>query len=395
MIEQQTIIAQSFEEEKAKGRLLLLLDDIEAATKQLSSLENESESLSTKLKDLEFHLDELNLEKDLLSTPPKPLSQAENEDAEGKFFPFLNSLENRHTAALGNIEGQKQLASELGHQLSRLGQQNKKLKAEFELVESQLKAEELSLRESNDTLEDLEIQLDEKVKENEYLLKRCEDLKEELDERNDTIQNSIIAQADQLREIYREKQQQLSDIRRRSAELRGDLARLEKQQQEDLQNTKQSVKRGSQVGAWRNERAILKNKLKTLKTQYLNEQKNIESSSKRDKELQYKFAKLLGEDHNNGECELARKCIIANIEDTNAVKEAPVANKDLEYERDYTIQLEGELSRIKKSIAVFTECRENQLKALNEELDGCTQKGYIKLLREEFADIQAQLNKLH
>ncbi|OHS95276.1 hypothetical protein TRFO_02285 [Tritrichomonas foetus] len=407
MIEQQTLTAQSFEDEKTEGKMLLLLDDIDVAKKQLSLLKEESESLSTKLKDLEFHLDELNLERDSLSVAPEPLSQTGStkspnqessnnysENAESKFFPYLNSLENRLTESEGRLEGHRQLTSELNHQLNKLNQTNKKLKAEFEQILSQSNQEDDAFRVSTDTLEDLEMQLDEKTKENEFLLQKCDALKTELEERTEQIQNSLLAHHDELRKVYQEKEKTLTSLRKRSSELRGDSARLEKRLQEELKAHRENHEKNSQVNSWKSERGILKTKLKNLKTQLLTEQGNLESSQKRDQELDQKYVNLLGEDHNHGECELARKCIIASIKDSNEAKDDPSFAREMEYERDYTEQLNEEMKKIENSLRVFREYREAQLISLNEELNGCAQKGYIKLLKEEFAELQMTLTQL-
>lgn len=171
---------------------------------------------------------------------------------------------------------------------------------------------------------------------------------------------------------------------------------MERTQRKELLNTKDKLQKGASVTKWRTDRSVLKNKLKMLKTQLYNEQKNIEQTAKRDKDLDDKFKKLLDEDpnHNFGQCEKARKCVLALINDSKSRTKKVAFTTDLDYENEYTEQLLKEKEKIKKSKQIFNEYKDNVLSGLNIELDGCSQNGYIKLLRDEFYQLQNELSKL-
>ena len=391
MLQQQVTGIKAFEDEKNQGRLNLIIDDIKAATIQLQKLNEENEILSNNLKDVEFNLEELKVEKETLSA-----QQVQNLDppSENNFFAYLGSLENREIESSGKIEGQKQLTQELSHNLNRLKQKSIKLKKEYELVQAQLEEEESVLRESNDVLKDLEIKLDEKTKENEFILQQCETLKEELDQRNDELNNNFQNTEEDLRELYRQKSEELRQLRIKNAELHGQLHKTELSQQNEFNSKKDEVARESLVSAWRTDRSILKSRLQKLKTNLFNIQKNLEASNRREKDLEQKYIDLLGEDHNFGNCEGARKCVLANIDFINGAPEKSTPSTAFEYEKDYQQELQEKLASIENSYKVFSEYRESVLNGLNEELQGCSQYGYIRLLQEEFSELQGQLSKL-
>ena len=392
MNQQQVKSFEHFEERKKNGQLNLIIDDIEAATKQLNHLNAEHEELSCKLQNSQDKIKELTKEKESLENFEG--SQEIQQPDENNFFAFFGSLETREVECTARIEGQKQLTGELNHNLNALKQKNAKFKKEYELVASQLEEEENALRESNDILKDLEIKLDEKIKENETVLQQCENLKEELDERNQHIQSKLEPKNDELRQIYQQKTEELKKLRSESNKLHGRMYKTEKFQHDALQNAKEKMSRDSLVSAWKVDRSLLKNQLQKLKASLYNVQKNLESSIKRENDLEQKYCDLLGDDHNFGNCEYARKCVLASINSSYEAPENNVPTIEFDYEQDYTQELQDKLAAIENSYRVFDEYRESILSSLNEELHGCSQFGYIKLLQEEYAELQSQLLKL-
>ena len=358
MFEQQIIGAQSFEDEKDESKLLLILDDIEASKKQIDSLEKEKKKLSKDLKDLNFVLDELKVQKNLLSTVPKPLASSENaQDPEKNFFPFYNSLENRETELEARLEGNRQLTADLNHQFNYLQQQNKNLKAELKRIEDEAAKEEDDFSVSNNDLIDLNIKLDNSTKENEFLLQKCEELKSELEERDSHLKDSVMVQFEELTAQYKEDQQILAELKKSSKALQSEINKFDKLSQANYDSEKEKSAKEQAINHW-------------------------------------KASKLLGEEHESGQCELARKCLLASINQANEEKEAVLSSKDFDYETDYTTQLSKETECIDKSLKIFHQYRDSQLESLNQELTQCSQYGFLTLLKEELEELQKQLLNL-
>lgn len=395
MIDQQALGIKSFEDEKDEAKLLLILDDIEASKKQINSLENEKNSLSTELENLTFHLRELRIQRDLLSSPPEPLSQEENiQNAEENFFPYYNTLENRESEHEARLEGQRQITANLNHKLNEYHQKNKSLKEELRKLEEEDNKLDDDILTSNNALVDLNIQLDSSIKENEFIIQKCEELKNELEERDSHLKENVMVQYETLTAKYKKDQLKLAELKKKTSKLQADISRHEKKAQDDFDLEKERCEKEAAISYWKNDRGVLKNKLKNLKAQLYSVQANLEKSKKRDEDLNDKYTKLLGENHNFGECELAKKCLLYDISDATKEKEITVSSKDYDYELEYSEQLLKELECIDKSLEVFHEYRDSQISSLNQELSQCSQIGFLTLLKEELAELQSQLLNL-
>ena len=184
---QQAQSTKTFEEMKELTYLDLVLDYITGASMQLSILIKILVDLTKEKKDAEFLCDELTIEREnLLSSQVQPLSQTNTLDTkddfsdEGQFFGYLNSIENREVEISAKIEANKQIQSKLRHDLSTY-------KSELEPLIDTYNDEEAKYRNSDDIKKDLLISLDQKTIENENILQKCEELKEELDARHEEL----------------------------------------------------------------------------------------------------------------------------------------------------------------------------------------------------------------
>ena len=131
-----------------------------------------------------------------------------------------------------------------------------------------------------------------------------------------------------------------------------------------------------------------------LKSQLQGKESNLAQLQKKEKTLEQNYSNLLDAEHNFGDCEKARKCIQAQLNElTQKNEEVNQINND-QYEDEYAQQLEKEYQAVILSQNMFNEYKDSVLGGLHEELNGCSQVGYIKMLREEFAELQSQLNKL-
>lgn len=391
-----------YEEAKVLSKLDLVRDDIQVASKQYTNLTKELDKLTQQLEDAEFHINELECEKEaLLSSSMKPLSQTDDSKSksnfpdEGQFFGYLNLIENREVEINAKIEANKQIQLDLGCKHNILKQENIRMKNELDPLIESYNEEEARMRHTDDVRKDLQIELDQKNIESENLFHQCEELKEELNARNEELNGVVIENYNELKKKLKEKREELNTIRNASDSLRQQCDVLDSKQRKELLSTQDKLKRGSSVSKWRTDRSILKNKLKTIKSQLFNEQKNLERAVKRDSDLEEKYSKLLHtEEPNFGQTENARKCLLAQINESNSRKERVVTSTDLEYEKEYTDQLLKEKEKIKKSKKIFYQYRDTVLNGLNIELEGCLQNGYIKLLRDELLQLQNELSKL-
>jgi hypothetical protein len=57
------------------------------------------------------------------------------------------------------------------------------------------------------------------------------------------------------------------------------------------------------------------------------------------------------------------------------------------------VQLAQELALAEKSLAEFEKVREDALRELAVELEQCEKRGYLEMLREDFAILQAEVLK--
>lgn len=394
-----------YEEAKVVSKLDLVRDDIRVASKQFSNLTKEIDDLTKILEDAEFRINEINCEKEAILSSSMKLSSQENNASdfkdnsnfpdEGQFFGYLNLIENREVEISAKIEANKQIQLDLGCKLNILKQENLKIKKELDPLIELYNEEEARMRHSDDVKKDLQIVLDQKNIESESILHQCEELKEELNARNEELNGVVLENFKELKKKLKEKKDELAAIRNKSDSVRQEYEFLDGIQRKELIKSKENLKRGSSVSNWRADRSILKNKLKTLKSQLFNEQKNLDRAIKRDTDLEDKYSKLLDtEEPNFGETEKARKCLLAQINESNSRKEKAATSTDLEYENEFTEQLLKEKEKIKKSQAIFYQYRDTVLSGLNSELDGCLQNGYIKLLRDELSQLQNELSKL-
>lgn len=400
--------AISFEDEKALNKLDLILDDIQVASKQLSNLNKEYESLTTQVKDADFLLNELTLEIESLQDTnitqlaeppqPKPKENGEEEDEplpiEKQFFTYWNSLETRETEVNARIEANVQLKADLAHSFSALKQKNQKLKKELELLQNSVEEENNEIRKQLDLKEQLQVTLDQKVTENEEILMQCTTLKEELDARNEELQQFGVEKVQAMRLEYQQKREKLSTLKQEAEHKRREFESTQRKNQKQFQTERKKLENESSVAQWKTSRSILKNKLANLKSQLQGKETNLVQLQKKEKTLEQNYSNLLDTEHNFGDCEKARKCIQAQLNELIQKNEEVNQINNDQYEDEYAQQLEKEYQAVILSQNMFNEYKDSVLGGLHEELNGCSQVGYIKMLREELAELQSQLNKL-
>ena len=71
----------------------------------------------------------------------------------------------------------------------------------------------------------------------------------------------------------------------------------------------------------------------------------------------------------------------------------PIKDEEFLIEQEYNAQLQQELDMIETSFSALKKQYDRQIMSLKEELDDCSQVGYIKLLQNEMKDLLSSLAK--
>ena len=142
------------------------------------------------------------------------------------------------------------------------------------------------------------------------------------------------------------------------------------------------------VSSWRGERSLITGKLKRSKQRLAMIEQNIASVAKREQLLAEKFSQLLGVDDPSGTGDLAKSMVVAELDDSYGAEQTET-DEELALEQSYNKELKDQLALIEESFRVFNEHRNETINGLNDELQECTQAGYIRLLKEELDSLQA------
>lgn len=373
-------------------RLSLVNEDIEAAQKQIASLQRQKKELAKTCLDLEFRLDELHSNLELLQTSNQDNddeAEDNDENVEGTFFTLLSELESEEAALKGEIQSYKDLQKSLGHDKAMLSNTNKRIQKELDLEKKKLDTAQDKLTVSKNVLNQLQLEYDAKSTEIENLIQSCAYLQkeelalsEELAQRSDNVVN-------ELKQIERERKAEYNEELKREERLKKDLNVTQRKMQNQVDNLSKKLMKEQSVSSWRNDRSIITNKLRKAKQQILIEQQSFSTAKKRKENLEKEIKRLLGdEDPGDGTGMRAKQLVRAEI---NSLDPQPQIEGDDEklIEYDYNRELQDELELIDASLEVFRNHREETLRALQNEYEECTQQGYLKLLRSEMNELQA------
>ncbi|OHT16640.1 hypothetical protein TRFO_13070 [Tritrichomonas foetus] len=379
----------------AERRLALVNEDIEAAQKQIASLEKQKIQLNREYLNLEFTLNELqsNLEDLENANQVEDENDDDDEDTEGTFFTILSELESEEAALRGELQSYKDLQRDLGHQKGKYAQQNLKMQKDLEFEKERLENEEMRLRESLDTLNTLQEEYDQKSSLLNGLIQSCEELENE---------ERLLSE-----ELQRQGENVVKDLKLREAELKKELEQALKQEenlkkllannQRKLQNhvdeLSSKLNKNQSIASWKNDRALLAGKLRKAKQQLVVEMASLNTARQRREDLAVRCKTLLGEDDPGDATGMrAKQMVRAEIESLGLQKQ-PEVDEEAQIETQYFEELNEQLKLIDNSIIVFTKHRNDTLASLNDELQECSQDGYIRLLKSEMDELQAAVSR--
>lgn len=385
---------EEWEAQIQERRLSLVNEDIEAAKKQIASLQRQKKELTKTYLDLEFRLDELHSNLELLQTTDAETnnnnsSNIEDETEDGTFFTLLAELESEEAALRGEIQSYKDLQKSLGHDRAILANTNKKMQKELDFAKKKLDSSQNQFTVNKNILNQLQLEFDQKSTELENVIQSCSQLQkeeiklsEELAQRTDNVVN-------ELKQIERERKAEYDEELKRGERLKKDLNEKQRILQNQVDTMSKKLMKEQSVSSWKSDRSIITNKLRKAKKQILIEQQSLITAKKRKENIEKDFKRLLGDDDpGDGTGARAKQLVRAEI---NSMDPSPQPDFDDEklIEYDYNRELQGELRLIDESLEVFRKHREETLRALQNEYEECTQQGYLKLLRSEMNELQA------
>lgn len=373
-------------------RLSLVNEDIEAAQKQIASLQRQKKELKKNYLNLEFQLDELQSNLEILQNANQNDGyddENNDENIEGTFFTLLSELESEEAALRGEIQSYIDLQKSLGHDQAKLANENKRMQKELDFDKKKLDSAQDKLTTSKNVLNQLQLEYDAKSTELENLVQSCTELQkeelalsEELAQRTDNVVN-------ELKQIERERKAEYDEELKREERLKKDLNATQRKMQNQVDNMNKKLIKEQSISSWRSDRSIITNKLRKAKQQILIEQQSLSTAKKRKENLEKEIKRLLGnEDPGDGTGMRAKQIVRAEI-DSLEPQSLPEADDEKLIEYDYNRELKGELELIDSSLEVFRKHREETLRSLQNEYEECTQQGYLKLLRSEMNELQA------
>lgn len=373
-------IAESLEIQQAKRELDLLGDDIIAARRQHKVLREESDQLSHNLKNLEFRVEELTVEREQLE-PDQSMATTDH------FFEYLSFLEQSEIEGNGRLDGQRKLSAEFAHQINGMLQKRKKQEAERDRLKAALENERQVLLDSNDALIELQGQVATKTSENEFLIEKCEELKEELTARGNESQTKSVEKDLTLRQTVKKLKEDLLMKRQEADKKHRELGRMVHEGEKRAALRRSETERAVSVSSWRAERSVMLAKLKKLKTTLFSEQRTRDMSVKRDKDLADKLQELTG----SATCESDRVKAVLAAELKSHTKVEGSGSSKIDKEKTHSDVLNDSLQVAIDSLATFEDYKTNKLGSLNDELAQSMNRGYLDMLRDELAVLQSRL----
>ena len=362
---------------------------VEAANEQILILRDQKEALESTLKDLKFEIDEIKCSK----TEKSEQNQGNKDSlSRGLFFKLLSQLEDEENELKEKILMQKKALSDLTHQRNVILQQNKKIESEVSLKKELSYNAEMNARASRDKLLDLQDVLSQKEREYTSLCEQSESINNELVAKTDDIEQNNKNVVENLKKKKIELIVELQTKENEEKEMKNKAKDTERLCEAKKKRQEEDIQRSQSVNEWRSQRKFLTSKLVASRKKLSAELKNLESARKKESELQEKFKKLLGEDDpGDGTGETARRILQTEI---NRIQNAPglEAFVELQVEREYKESLEREINTIEKSIKMFNKYKKGVVNSLNQELEECSNEGYINLLKKEMAEAFSESN---
>jgi prefoldin subunit 5 len=387
MLEDDVARGAEIFEEDVRSRMIELLDkDISELKKRLRNLERESEDLSGHLNGLDSELTELLQEQETLQAKESAESPIRSD-----FFSYVNSEEAREVQQRARLESCKRFEAELSHQINRYRQKNKRLAATVQTLSDSMAGYDQSCADLTNLRTELRAQIQARETETRLVIADCDRLKQELIQRSDDLRMAHADTHAEQRALFAAKTEELAKWKSDSRQRKVEYSAVVRDAQARIAAKKAELERMRKPGSWQTERAAQLDKLKKLRTTLLSEQRTKELAAKRDAEIANRLIALTKS--KDGDSETIRKIVMAEISGAKNNEDTSVIQNDIESEQEYGLQLDKELRLAEKSLAEFEKFKDDGLKELALELDQCEKRGYLEMLREDLALLQAEVVK--
>lgn len=384
---------EEWEAQIRERRFILVNEDIEAAKKQIASLQKQKKQLNKQYLDLEFHLDELQSNLELLEHSNQMTNNGDTsgEADEGTFFTLLSELEGEEAALQGEIQSYKDLQRSNKSNRAKYIQANARLQKELDFDKTKLDREETKLTESKNLLAQLQTEYDSKSEYLTQIVEKCTNLQTEELRINEELSQYGRNVVNELKEIERNQQIEYQEAVKEQNSLKKGITNKARKLQNEVDGLNKKLSKNYSVTSWKGDRQIIAGKIRKAKQQLLLETDSLETATKRRDHLSAEIKKALGND-DPGDCTGMRAKQIVKAEiDSLDFQNQPEVDEERQIERHYHFQLNEELKLIDKSLTDFQRYREATLKSLQEELNESTQVGYLQLLRSEMNELQELL----
>lgn len=394
MIDKYNQIMAIFDDEKVKHENDIIDTKIQFAKKYLQKLVNENGKLQSQLNNLNFSINESVVEENEIYDKLEQLDSMSKKDnqSSSNFFDFLNGIDDQKYAISAEIETNKKIFQSLYHQKTILMQETEALERVYKARNSYLNDLITGNRKMTDLLANIQNEADQKETEYREMILTAARLQKELRERTAPLEGYDIKLND-LRRENDEVSEELSAKQRSLKELESQIEQTEFEHQKALELRKRTKDKVTSVNTWKYNRTALGNKIKKSKEEYYSLLATLEYHKKRDARISEKLIKLLGEDETgNGLSVIAQKYVQAEINE-NLDSRDPRKDEEFLIEQEYNSQLQQELDMIETSFGALKKQYDRQIMSLKEELDDCSQVGYIKLLQNEMKDLLSSLAK--
>lgn len=385
--------SQEWDIQFAERRLALVDDDIEATKKQIQSLEKQKNNLQEQYKNYEYTLDEIRTTIETLQINEFPDKASNDIDSEGDFFTLLSELENEEVALKSELESYHKLKKQLAHDRRKLLSTNSKIQSEVESDKLKLDNLQKEMQTTEDILKDLQYHIDSKTLHYNELFQQCSEMQQEelrITEELKVYGESL--QAD-LQQAEKEQIKELEMAKKAEIEKEKSLANAQRNYQNQVNKKYKELQKESSISNWLNDRSLLIGKIRKAKTQLATEQQSIEGAEKRKAKIASDLKKALGDsDPGDGTGPKAKQMVRAEIEHLKSEKQLQASEDQIQTETDYNNELTQQLKLLTESVETFNRHKSETLNSLTEELNECSRDGYLKLLQNELAELQTQLN---
>ena len=317
-----------WESQVAERRLKLVIEDIEATKKQISSLETQKDKLKNDYGNLEFELDELQSNIETLQSATNYNNDGDSSIDEGDFFTLLTELENEEASLKGEIQSYQNLQKSLAHDRRRFSATNTKLENELALDKQKLETLNSEIRESNDILKDLQLQLDSKSVTLNEIIERCQELQQEETNIADELKKFGEGLITSLKEEEYNEKLELERERGRKKELGEKWENTRRRKENEVNKKASDLQKQNSISNWRHDRSLLLGKLKRAKEQLARQEQSLKNALAKKDKIAQKYRELLGDDPGDGTGLCAKAIVREELNEINTIIKEPEQPKE-------------------------------------------------------------------